>query len=175
MFILIFFSSFILAFQKSVSDTRISFLNFGLDATSQISIDNYHRSILVAPFLIEKDRFGLGMYANPFIRKKYNTAGFQEFEALVDSYLINLRFRYSRSAFKQVDFFFDLAYADGNVYNWKDIVVSWIELGAHYRINYSSRLFLGYKYILDSNDPDIDFNGLYFNLVFGHSFIYKAK
>lgn len=172
---MIFFSSFILTDQKSISHTRISFLNFGLDVTNQISINNYYRSILFVPFLIEKNAFGFGVYANPFIRKKYNAAGFQEFESLINSYLINFRFRYYKPVFKKFDLSFDLAHGDGNMYGWKDIVISWVELAAHYRINYSTRLFLGYKYMLNSNDSDIDFNGFYLNLVFGHSFIYRTN
>ena len=173
--LLVFFSSFILTYQKNIPGARVSFFNFGLDATNQINIDNCYRSILFVPFLIEKDRFGFGVYANPFIRKKYNTAGFKEFDSLINSYLINFRFRYYKPVFKEIDFSFDLAHGDGNLYNWQDIVISWVELAVHYRVNYSTQLFLGYKYMLSSNEPNIDFNGFYLNLVFGHSFIHKAN
>ena len=49
---------------------------------------------MVVPFFVEKNNIGFGIYASPFIKEQYNDAGFQEFEPLIDSYLINFRFRY---------------------------------------------------------------------------------
>ena len=164
------FTYFLFA-QNFGSETRVSLFNIGLDATEQFSLERFHRSILVSPFFIEKEKFGFGVYANPFIKKKYNSQGFEQFESLINSYLINFRFRYSEPVFQNIGVSFDLAYVDGNLYKWKDIVITWLELGFNYKIDYSTQLFLGYKYILNSNDSDIDFNGLYLNFIFGHSFL----
>ena len=92
---------------------------------------------------------------------------------LIDSYLINSRLRYLKPILKNIKASFDIAYVDGNFYKWKDVIITWLEMGVNYKFNYSTQLFLGYKYILNSNDSHINFNGLYLNLVFGHSFLRK--
>ena len=163
--------SLLIPYQSIDSEKRVSFFNIGLDATSQFNLDKLHRSVVLVPFFIEKNNVGFGIYANPFIKEQYNDAGFQEFEPLIDSYLINFRFRYLRPIWKDAKLSVDLVHGDGNIYNWKNIVINWFELGFNYRFNYSSQLFLGYKYIINSNSNQIGFNGLYLNLIFGHSFL----
>ena len=159
-------------YTKEINDFkyRVSFLNIGLDVQNQFNIDNFHRSILLVPILFERGDLGFGVYANPFLNSN-NNLGYEEFGPLIDSYLVNFRFRYYRPVWKDVKLSIDLAHADGNLYKWKDVVVSWLEIGFNYRLSYSSQLFLGYKYIVRSNDNSIDFNGIYFNLIFGHSFL----
>ena len=171
LFLLIPSISFLFPAQDFDSETRISLFNVGVEATNQISIEKSHRSILFIPLFIEKKNMGFGIYANPFIKDQYNEAGFQEFDPLIDSYLINFRFRYLKPIWREVKLSFDIAYGDGNLYKWKDIIITWFELGFNYQFNYSTQLFLGYKYILNSNNNEIDFDGFYLNLIFGHSFL----
>ena len=151
--------------------SRISFLNIGIDINNHFNLDNFHRSILIVPVFYERNDMGFGIYVNPFIKTDNNDLGYESFSPLIDSYLVNFRFRYFKPLSKDVKLSFDLAYSDGNVYNWKDIVISWFEFGFNYKLSYSTQLFLGYKYILNSNDSSIDFNGVHFNLIFGHSFL----
>tara|TARA_Y100001960_G_C14429577_1_gene707074 strand:- start:79 stop:618 length:540 start_codon:yes stop_codon:yes gene_type:complete len=174
-YLLIILSHFLLAEKILNSNLRISVLNFGLEATNQFNFENSHRFILFSPFFIEKNNFGFGLYANPFIKKKYSEQNYQEFEPLQDSYLLNFRLRYFNYISNDIEGYFDFAYGDGNLYKWKNIAINWIELGLNYRINYSARLFIGYKYMLKTNAPDIDFNGFYLSLIFGHSFSDKSK
>ena len=159
-------------YTKEINDFkyRVSFLNIGLDVQNQFNIDNFHRSILLVPILFERGDLGFGVYANPFLNSS-NNLGYEQFGPLIDSYLVNFRLRYYKPFWKDVKLAIDLAHADGNLYKWKDIVISWLEIGFNYKLNYSSQLFLGYRYILNSNDSSIDFNGIYFNLIFGHSFL----
>ena len=167
-----FFFLFSLLYTNENSDfkSRISFLNIGLNIENHFNIDNFHRSIVIVPIFFDKGDLGFGVYANPFLNSN-NNLGYEEFGPLVDSYLVNFRFRYYKPVWKDVKLSIDLAHADGNLYNWKDIVLSWVELGFNYKLSYSSQLFLGYKYIINSNDRSINFNGVYFNLIFGHSFL----
>ena len=150
--------------------TRVSFLNIGFDYTKYTNSSELYRSLFIIPFIFEKKNFELGLYMTPFVKETYDAFGHYKHDALPDSYLLNFRFRYIRSAYKQINIFFDLAYCDGESYNWKDIYVSWLEVGIYKRLNYTTKLFLGYKYTLNTNE-NIDMDGIFFNLIFGYSFL----
>ena len=160
-------------------EARISLLNFGLDITNQSNSKELYKSVSLVPIMIEKEFFdnnlgflGFGIYISPFIEETYHN-GYQQFDELINSYFINLRLRYSKPIFKNINAIIDIAHGDGNLYKWKNIIITWLEFGVHYRVNYTSRVFLGYKYTLNTNENKIDFDGLYINFIFGHSFIRK--
>ena len=71
-------------------------------------------------------------------------------ELLLDSYLVNLRLRFIGDTLNdKIKVFSDLAYSDGNALKWKDIRVSWLEVGIFSRINYTTKIFMGYKKTLN--------------------------
>lgn len=164
-----FFSQIVLS-QNDEFQTRVSFLNFGFDFTKYSSFDESYRSISVIPFMIEKDNLELGLYLTPFIKEEYDDFGNYQYSNLLDSYLLNLRIRYIYPIYGKIESFIDWAYCDGNAYNWKDISILWIEAGFYYRLNYSTKLFAGYKHTLETNE-NIDLNGFFVNLIFGYSFL----
>ena len=151
-------------------DTRISFLNFGLDLTKYTDFHELHRSILMIPVNIEIDNFEVGLYLTPFNKEVYDGFGNYVYNNLIDSYLVNLRLRYSFPVYRKFNGFVDLGYCDGNTYKWKDLYVLWSEVGVYYRLNYTTKLFIGYKKTINTNDA-IDINSIFINLIFGHSFL----
>jgi hypothetical protein len=85
--------------------------------------------------------------------------------------LVNLRLRFIGDTLNdKIKVFSDLAYSDGNALKWKDIRVSWLEVGIFSRINYTTKIFMGYKKTLNAN-VDVDIDGFFVNLAFGHSFL----
>tara|TARA_B100001123_G_C15053997_1_gene924765 strand:- start:384 stop:926 length:543 start_codon:yes stop_codon:yes gene_type:complete len=161
----------IFAYNSDEFNSRVSILNFGLDYTRYSSFDELHRSISIIPIMVEKENFEVGLYVTPFIKEEYDNYGNYIYDAVIDSYLVNLRFRFiGDTAYEGIKAFYDLAYSDGNAFNWKDIRVSWLEMGVFTRINHTSKLFVGYKKTLITNE-DIDMDGFFVNLVFGHSFL----
>ena len=151
-------------------NTRLSFLNIGFDYTKYTNSSELYRSLSIIPFIFEKKSFELGLYITPFVKETYDAFGHYKHDALLDSYLLNLRVRYIKPVYRQINIFIDLAYCDGESYNWKDIYVSWLEMGIYKRLNYTTKLFLGYKYTLNTNE-NIDMNSIFFNLIFGYSFL----
>ena len=155
--------------------SRISFMNFGLDYTKYSNPDEIYRSISVIPFMIERENFEMGLYLTPFIKEDYDSFGSYQHEKLMDSYLLNLRLRFiGQTLYRKVKIFADLAYCDGNFYNWKDVRISWLELGVFSRLNYASKLFIGYKHTLITNE-DIDMNGLFVSVNFGYSLLRRKR
>ena len=161
----------ILAYNSDEFNSRVAILNFGLDYTKYSSFDELYRSISIIPIMVEKENFEGGLYITPFIKEQYDDYGNYIYDAIIDSYLINLRFRFiGNTKYEKIKIFSDLAYSDGNAFNWKDIRVSWLEVGVFTRLNHTSKLFVGYKQTLITNE-DIDMDGFFINLVFGHSFL----
>ena len=153
--------------------TRISLFNFGLDYTKYSSFDELYRSVSIIPIMLERENFELGIYITPFIKENYDDYGNYVHDKIIDSYLVNLRLRFiSGDTSNKIKGFSDLVYSDGNAFNWKDIRISWLEMGVFTRINHTSKLFIGYKKTLITNE-DIDMDGFFVNLVFGHSFLMR--
>jgi len=151
--------------------TRVSVLNFGVDYTKYSSFDELYRSISIIPIMVERENFEVGLYITPFIKEEYDGYGNYVYDTILDSYLINLRLRFiGVTLFDRIKVFSDLAYSDGNAYNGKDVRVSWFEVGIFTRLNHTSKLFIGYKQTLIANE-DIDMDGFFVNLIFGHSFL----
>ena len=156
--------------QNSEFKTRVSLFNFAFDYTKYSNFRDPHRSISIIPIMIEKENFEAGLYLTPFIKENYNAFGNYEYDKLFNSYLINARLRYTRPLNEKINMFTDFAYCDGNAYNWKNIYISWIEFGVYRRLNYSTKIFAGYKYTLKTNE-NINMDGFFLNFVFGYSFL----
>ncbi len=159
--------------------TRISVFNFGLDYTDFTNSNELYRSISIVPLMVEREvkldsryvqKFGIGLYLTPFFKEEYDEYGNYIYGDLVDGYFANIRIRYIQSFNDRIDWFVDFAHGDEEIFEWSPARITWMELGAHYQINYSSRLLFGYKRMLDT-DGDVDMNSLFINFIFGHSFL----
>ena len=171
--IISFFILFQLVFAQNSDQfkARVSLFNFGLDYTKYSSFDELHRSISIIPIMVEKKNFEAGLYMTPFIKEQYDDYGNYIYDTIMQSYLVNLRFRFiGNTRYERIKIFSDLAYSDGNALNWKDIRISWLEVGIFTRLNHTSKLFVGYKKTLITNE-NIDIDGFFINLIFGHSFL----
>jgi len=167
----VFLSQLLFAHDFDRFKSRISFMNFGLDYTKYSNPDEIYRSISVIPIMVERENFEVGLCLTPFIKENYDSFGSYQYEKLMNSYLLNLRLRFiGYTTYQKVKFFADFAYCDGNFYNWKDIRISWLEVGFFSRLNYASKLFVGYRHTLITNE-DIDMNGLFVSVNFGYSLL----
>ncbi len=132
-----------------------------------------YRSVYVIPIMIERENFEVGLYVTPFIKEKYDSFGNYQYDKILDSYLLNFRARLiAPTRYQKINVFVDFAYSDGNLYDWKDIRISWIEIGFYSRIGHTGKLLIGYKHNLDTNQ-NIDISGLFANIIFGHSFLIR--
>ena len=153
--------------------SRLSVLNIGLDYSKFSSSNDLYRSLVVIPFFLEKKRYSIGFYLNPFSYEEFNSYGDYKKNKLIDSYLLNIRFRYIPYEFKnKSNFFIDLAHTNGELYNWKNLKITWLEFGLFRRLNYASKISFGYKLNIDTNS-NIKMNGFFINLIFGYSFLKK--
>ena len=165
------FSCLVLCHDFNQFKTRVSIFNFGLDYTKYSNVEEIHRSIYLAPLMFEKENFEFGLYLTPFVLEEYDDYGNYVYDNMLDSYLVNLRLRFIGDTLNdKIKVFSDLAYSDGNALKWKDIRVSWLEVGVFSRINYTTKIFMGYKKTLNTN-VDVDIDGFFVNLAFGHSFL----
>ena len=159
--------------------TRISIFNFGFDYTNFTNSDELYRSISVIPLMIERkinidkrytNKVGIGLYLTPFFEEEYDEYGNYIYGDLIDGYFANMRLRYIQSFNDKMDWFIDFAHGDQEMFDWSPASITWMELGVHYQMNYSSRLLFGYKRMLNT-DGDVDMNSLFVNFIFGHSFL----
>ena len=149
--------------------TRVSFLNIGLDYTKYTDYKEIYRSVFIIPLMFERRNFDIGIYINPFIKERYDNFGSYRYDSLINSYLLNFRFRYKKKIKNTIDAFVDFAYCDERLYASKHLY--WAELGFVYRANPLIRLVGGYKYNIYSNNHLIDVNSFFVNFIIGHSFL----
>ena len=159
--------------------TRISIFNFGFDYTDFTNSSELYRSISVVPLMIERKinfdpryvtKIGIGLYLTPFLKEEYDEYGNYIYGDLLDGYFANLRFRYIQSFNDRFDWFLDFAHGDDEMFDWSPENITWMEVGAHCQINYSSRLFFGFKRMINT-DGEIDMSSFFINFIFGHSFL----
>ena len=124
------------------------------------------------PVMVENKKVGAGLYLTPFLKDKYDDYGHYMYSNFNESYLLNLRLRYIKDISKKINGFFDMVYGGKDVFENSPADLGWLEFGFHYRINYSFRLFVGYKQTLYSN-KEIDIDSFFINFTFGHSFLRK--
>ena len=149
--------------------TRVSFLNFGLDYTKYFNVDEMYRSIFLVPIMLERKNFEIGLYISPFIKEKYDSFGNYQYDKFMNSYLLNLRFRYLRRFENNINTFIDLAYCDERLYS--DKYLYWLELGFIYRISPLIKILSGYKKSLYTANNLIDVDSFFINFIIGHSFL----
>ena len=149
--------------------TRVSFLNIGLDYTKYSNVEEMYRSIFIVPVMLERENFEIGLYINPFIKERYDSFGNYQYEKLINSYLLNFRFRYIKKFKNNINTFIDFAYCDERLYASRHLY--WIELGFIYRLNSLIKVTGGYKYNIYSNNNLIDVNSFFVNFIIGHSFL----
>jgi len=149
--------------------TRVSFLNIGIDYTKYSNVEEIYRSIFVIPIMVERKNFEIGLHINPFIKEKYDSFGNYQYDKLLNSYLLNFRFRYIKRFKENINTFIDFAYCDERLYASKHLY--WLELGFIYRLNSLIKVTSGYKYNIYSNNELINVNGFFVNFIIGHSFL----
>ena len=108
---------------------------------------------------MERKNFEIGLYINPFIKEKYDNFGNYRYDKLLNSYLLNFRFRYIKRFKEDVNTFIDFAYCDERLYASRHLY--WLEFGFIYRLNSLVKVTSGYKYNIYSNDDLIDVNSFF--------------
>ena len=149
--------------------TRVSFLNIGLDCTKYSDFKEIYRSMFVIPVMLERKNFEIGLYINPFMKERYDNFGNYQYDNLLNSYLLNFRFRYIKNLKKNINAFVDFAYCDERLYASRHLY--WTETGLIYRLSPLVKLVGGYKYNIYSNNNLIDINSFFINFIIGHSFL----
>ena len=176
--LIVFFSlNLILSLDNDSKDYqhRISILNFGLDYSKFSDQNELYRSISIIPFYLENNMLELGFYLNPFCYEEFDFYGDYKKNKLIDSYLLNFRFRYLPFEFNDKSrMFLDLALTDGKFFNWKNLKIYWLELGFAKRLNYASKINFGYRMNIYTNS-NIKMNGVFLNLIFGYSYLVRKR
>ena len=149
--------------------TRVSFLNIGLDYTKYSDFKEIYRSVFVVPVMLERKNFEIGLYINPFIKEKYDSFGNYQYDSLLNSYLLNFRFRYIKNLKDNINTFIDFAYCDERLYGSRHLY--WTEIGFIYRLSPLIKLVGGYKHDIYSNSSLINLNSFFVNFIIGHSFL----
>ena len=149
--------------------TRISFLNIGLDYTKYSNIEEVYRSIFIIPIMLERKNFEIGLYINPFIKERYDSFGNYRYDKLINSYLFNLRLRYTKEFKYNINTFIDFAYCDERLYGGKYLY--WLESGLIYRLSPLVKVVAGYKQTIYTSNDLINLNSFFVNFIIGYSFL----